>query len=64
MPAGTIVDPTKQRAKVIEGSPTTVESTLETWLKSLTANTQIHTFTATRSKNDQEITLVIGYEIP
>lgn len=64
MPIGTIMTPSKARAKVIDGTPTAVESALQTWLQSLTANTQIHSFTATRSKNDQEITLVIGYEIP
>ena len=64
MALGTVTDPTKMRAKVIEGSPTAVESAYQTWLQSLTANTQLHTFTATRSKNDQEITLVIGYAIP
>ena len=64
MPFGTITVPAKARAKVIDGTPTTVESELQTFLQSLDANTQIHSFTSTRSKNDQEITVVIGYEIP
>jgi|5B_taG_2_1085324.scaffolds.fasta_scaffold00080_32 hypothetical protein len=64
MPFGTITVPAKARAKVIEGSPTAVEAELQTFLQSLDANTQLHSFTATRSKNDQEITIVLGYEIP
>ena len=38
---GTIGTPAKARAKVIEGTPTTVESEFQTWLQNEGANTQI-----------------------
>ena len=64
MPAGTIGTPANILTKVISASPESIAADYKAFLLTLAAATELHSVTDTRSKNDQEITLLIAYEPP
>jgi hypothetical protein len=59
-----IADPAKTRSHSITGTISDAATALQNFLQSLSAGSQVHGITTTRSKNSEGIIIVIAYELP